>query len=536
MNGAEAVARALRAAGVDVAFGLPGAHNLALWPACAGAGIRIVGMRHEQGCAYAADGYARATGRTGVALVTTGPGAANTVAAVGEAWASRVPLVVIATDIPAALRRAGTYRGVLHECTDQAALFAPITKARFTVDDPDHLEESIARAMTTAATPPARPVYVGIPFDFLAADAHVEAATTPPAGRDGPAPWFTAAVDAAQRPLIWVGGGARDAGDAVDAVARKLGAPVVTTYQARGILSADHPLLVGAPPHEPEVTELIARADLAIVLGSDLDQMNTMGWRLPLPARRIAVNVDAADARKNYSMEGVLEGDVRIVAVLVRELRERAPWAGDVTTIGPAIRERLSGDEATRDAVEFLERTEAALPADAMVFADMCVAGYWLAGHLRVGVARGLHYPMGWGTLGFALPAAIGAATARPVAPTVAVVGDGGALFALGELSALHELDAPCTIVVVDDHAYGMLQYGHDEQPVTGLALPPVDFAQIAAGFGVNATTVDGLGTDYAKALAEAVASGAPALVHVHASLMPPVTTTPRWPLKEESR
>ena len=123
--GADAIAAALNASGVDVVFGLPGVHNLALWPAFERAGIRIVGVRHEQGCAYAADGYARATGRVGVALVTTGPGAANTLGAVGEAWASHSPVVVIATDIPSPLRREGAYRGVLHETTDQAALFAP---------------------------------------------------------------------------------------------------------------------------------------------------------------------------------------------------------------------------------------------------------------------------------------------------------------------------------------------------------------------------------------------------------------------------
>ena len=161
MNGAEAMAHGRCAdAGVDIVFGLPGVHNLALWPACDAAGIRIVGMRHEQGCAYAADGYARATGKLGVALVTTGPGAANTVGAVGEAWASRSPVVVIATDIATTLRRAGAYRGVLHECTDQAALFGPVTKARTdrSVRGRDRGRRSRRRV---------RPVYVGIPTDLL---------------------------------------------------------------------------------------------------------------------------------------------------------------------------------------------------------------------------------------------------------------------------------------------------------------------------------------------------------------------------------
>jgi thiamine pyrophosphate-dependent acetolactate synthase large subunit-like protein len=158
MSGVDDVARALATAGVHVVFGLPGAHNLPLWPACEAAGIHIVGMRTEQACAAAADGYARATGKVGVAFVTTGPGAANTVGAVGEAWASRSPVVVIATDIPTTLRRDGVYRGVLHECTDQAAMFAPITKAQST---------DVGEALRVALTPPTRPVYVGIPTDEL---------------------------------------------------------------------------------------------------------------------------------------------------------------------------------------------------------------------------------------------------------------------------------------------------------------------------------------------------------------------------------
>ncbi|HET9729979.1 MAG TPA: thiamine pyrophosphate-binding protein [Acidimicrobiia bacterium] len=520
MNGAQAVATALRAAHVDTVFGLPGAHNLALWPACADADIRIVGIRHEQGCAHAADGYARATGRLGVALVTTGPGAANTVGAVGEAWASRSPLVVIASDIPTTLRRPGMYRGVLHECTDQAALFAPVTKAR---------TSSVVEALYLASTPPTRPTYVGVPMDVLASAVPAE---------PSPAPWRAARANVApllealtrsQRPLLWVGGGARDAGAELDALARRLGAPVITTYQARGVLPASHPLLVPAPPHEPEVSALVASSDLVIVVGSDLDQMNTMQWRLPLPPRRIALNIDPLDATKNYAIDAVIAGDARLMGPIAEELSPRDPWAGSVTGLGIAIRARLGADPQTGDAMAFLEATETALGANAIVFADMCVAGYWLAGHLRVERARGLQYPMGWGTLGFAPAAAIGAAAGTGT-PTVCFVGDGGMLFALGELSALAQHHAPCTIVVVDDQGYGMLRFGAHATPAN--ELPPADFVGIARSFGIDATVVDGFGEDYLKALAAAVSSGEPRLLHVRARLHPPSTTTPFWPMQ----
>jgi acetolactate synthase-1/2/3 large subunit len=531
VNGAGTVARALHDAGVDTVFGLPGAHNLSLWPACSDAGVRVVGMRHEQGCAYAADGFARATGRVGVALVTTGPGAANTVAAVGEAWAARSPVVVIATDIPSELRRAGTYRGVLHECTDQAALFAPITKARTTAGSADDIEAMVHEAVSAAAAAPTRPVYLGIPTDFLAADAAPSTPAMPQwRTRHADIGWLLEAIAASERPLLWIGGGARDASTEIDALARKLGAPVVTTYQARGVLAPDHPLLVGAPPHEPEVTALIEQADLLIAVGSDFDQMNTMAWRLPLPARRVAINLDAADATKNVTFDGVDESDARFAGAIADAVPEREPWIDDVAGVGSAIRARLAADDDTRNAVEFLEHTEAALGAGTVAFVDMCIAGYWLAGHLRVGMPRSLHYPMGWGTLGFALPAAIGFAATRPDAPTVAFVGDGGALFGLGELSALAEHRSPCTLVIVDDDGYGMLRYGHEGEDI-GSDLPEVDFVAVAAGFGIEAERVEGVGPDYAKALAAATAAGVPRVVHVVASLTPPVTTTPRWPM-----
>src|ERR671932_516928 len=165
-TGAELITRALEEAGVEVCFGLPGVHNLALWDAVRKSSIRLVGVRHEQAAAYAADGYARATSRVGVALTTTGPGAANTLGALGEAWASRSPVLVIATDIPAALRRPGTYRGVLHESTDQAGMFAPVAKSVHRVTAAGEAAQATADAIASATEAPTRPAYLQVPTDL----------------------------------------------------------------------------------------------------------------------------------------------------------------------------------------------------------------------------------------------------------------------------------------------------------------------------------------------------------------------------------
>ena len=180
---------ALERLGVDVVFGLPGVHNLPIWDALSRSSIRMVGVRHEQTAAYADDGYARATGRLGVAIVTTGPGAANTLAAFGEARASGSGVLVVATDISTRLRRPGVYRGVLHEATDQAALFAPLAKATFEVAGVDTVMARTIEAGRLAVRAPSGPVYLGIPTDVLeqlAGDPNpAAAATVEPPPTDG---------------------------------------------------------------------------------------------------------------------------------------------------------------------------------------------------------------------------------------------------------------------------------------------------------------------------------------------------------------
>src|SRR5215213_8642248 len=302
-TGAQVIVGQLEDAGVEVCFGLPGVHNLALWDALRASPIRLVGVRHEQAAAYAADGYARASGKLGVALTTTGPGAANTLGAVGEAWASRSPILVIATDIPTTLRRAGVYRGVLHETSGQADMFGPVTQMVNVIDDARQLG-----SIDIMLRPRGGPAYLEVPTDLLSAEATVDRGDW-----TGYAPLQTERgdpyplIDAAARPLIWAGAGARDRADELRALAERLGAPVLTTYGARGVLAPEHPCCVGMPPHVEPAGRLCDEADLVIAFGSDLDGMNTQNWLQPQPPRLVAVNVDAADAGKNYRVDATTE-------------------------------------------------------------------------------------------------------------------------------------------------------------------------------------------------------------------------------------
>lgn len=528
-TGGEALVAALRQLDVEVAFGLPGVHNLHAWRGFPDSGVRLVGVRHEQTAGYAADGYARATGRLGVALTTTGPGASNAVTAIGEAWACHSPVLLIATDIPTTVRRPGAYRGVLHETTDQASFFRPVTKACYRVEDVADLVDTVLVAGAVALEHPRRPVYVEIPTDLLAAvvppDALLEAGVdvevehAPPRSTEEDVARAAALLAGARRPLVWAGGGATaaGAGELVAALAGRLGAPVLTSFGGRGLLPPEHPHLVPLPPHHPAAGAVWDACDAVVVLGSDLDAMNTQGFRQPRPP--VVVTVDLTPP-VNTPPDVLLQEDVgtalpRLLAALGPG--DAAPWAGP--TPGRAD---VAGPETA-----FLDALERGLPDTAVVVADMCVAGYWYAGFGRVAQPRGLAYPVGWGTLGFGFPAALG--TALSGRPTVALVGDGGFLFACGDLATAAQEQLPLVVVIVDDGGYGMLAYDFTkdgEQPL-GCDLQPPDFVALARAFRVEArqVTVDELG----EAVSAGLAAGVPTVLVVQAAFTPPITTSPRW-------
>jgi acetolactate synthase-1/2/3 large subunit len=526
MTGAQAVVAALEELGVEVAFGLPGVHNLALWRALDESDIRLVGVRHEQTAAYAADGYARVGGRLGVALTTTGPGAANTLGAVGEAWASRSPLLVIATDVPTTMRRAHVWRSSLHEASDQAAMFAPVVKHSEKVASAEHLHGAVIEAGLTALSPPSRPAYVEVPTDLLAAEGSLSRRTAPPAPPKATEQALSAAAEICERsrsPLIWAGGGALEAGPAVASLAERLVAPVITTWSARGLLGADHPCLVQATPHVPEAGALWDEADCVVAIGTDLDAMMTQGWRQPAPPHLIAVNVDPEDASKNYLPDVVLETES---SGGVSALASRVEPRGGLEALGRRLKDLNAAARSGNEAAELFE----ALPDECVVVADMCIPGYWIGGLWQAPAPRRLLYPLGWGTLGCAFPQALGAALATDL-PVVSVSGDGGFLYACGELATAAQERIPLTAVVVDDGGYGMLRFDQDlhGDPHVGVDLETPDFGAMAASFGVRSHSSEGFDGDFAAALARLSALGEPALLATKAALGPPRNVSPRW-------
>jgi acetolactate synthase-1/2/3 large subunit len=250
---------------------------------------------------------------------------------------------------------------------------------------------------------------------------------------------------------------------------------------------------------------------------------------MPAPARLVAVNVDPVDAAKNYAPDVIVAGDAAVACrALLAELGEaREPWA-DPRAVRERALDRLGAEHPAE--LRFLDAFAAAVPGDAVVLCDMCIPGYWLGGFHRLAGPRRLAYPLGWGTLGCAFPQALGAALAG-TGPVVSVSGDGGFLFACGELATAAQERLGLTAVIVDDGGYGMLRFDQRRAGTAlyGVDLRTPDFVALAESFGVRAQAVDGLAEDFAAALAAQIADPEPTVLVARAALEPPPTTSPRW-------
>jgi acetolactate synthase-1/2/3 large subunit len=284
--------------------------------------------------------------------------------------------------------------------------------------------------------------------------------------------------------------------------------------------------------HAPAVGAIWDEADVVLAVGTDFDGMMTQNWLMPRPPALIAVNIDAVDANKNFAADLTLTGDARAVLEgLLPALAERdglATLEGQMAQVAADVNAFVEADDA--QAAQLLEALGRVLPSDAVLVADMCIPGYWLAGFWAPPLPRKLAYPVGWGTLGFAFPASIGTGLAS-AGPTVCVCGDGGFLFACGELATVAQERVPLTVVLVDDGGYGMLRFDqtHTGSEPFGVDLSTPDFVLMADAFGIAATPVEGFGAEFERALARAVASDRPEMIVVRAALKPPPTTSPRW-------
>jgi acetolactate synthase-1/2/3 large subunit len=452
--------------GVDTVFGIPGVHTLALYDALRASRIRHILARHEQGTGFMADGYARASGRPGVAVVITGPGVTNIATPIAEAYTDSSPILVLSSNGPRPYLDA--MRGSLHDLKDQLGVMAAVTKWNTRVmraaDVPAALTEAFDRLLSGRPLP----VHVEFPLDVLDETAEgISPAVPARPARARPEP--AAIVEAVERIkradsiVIYCGGGAvqAGAGDLILDLAERLGAPIMTSYMGKGSVPDDHPLVVGAlwsPGND--VDTLLKEADCLLVFGSKLGAQATHDFTLPIPSELIRVDVDEREMTLNASPTLAILGDARLVAEGMLQLLAGEDY--ETRSFSPErIASARAGAEATAWHAErrpYVDALRRAIPRDGIAVTDMTQMSYVACGLFPVYEPRTFMFPSGYGTLGFALPAAIGAKIARPDAAVVAVVGDGGFQFTMSELGTAVQERLGIPIVIFNDSCYSAVK------------------------------------------------------------------------------
>jgi acetolactate synthase I/II/III large subunit len=538
-TGGQLVVAALRALGVEYVFGVPGGQTLAITDAILDTeGIEFVTARHEGAAAVMADALGRITGTPGVCLATTGPGATNLLTGVGGALRDSSPVLVLTCNnrLPHVERDDA-------QNADHVSIFRPLTKWTHFVADGATIPRVLGEAGLRAVGGNPGPVLVDFARDALErpVSAH-EPAQLPAAlvvvggqrtlGDPERVDEAVALLEASRRPVLWAGNGVQlsRAQAQVLELAERLDAPVVTTFNSVGAFPTEHPHVFG--PMTRMGTRLaataVAGADLVLALGNSMNAISTARWSLPLPERIVQVDIDGETLGRNYpSCTLGIVGDVGAVA---SQLLERLPGGTAAVAERQDVLERLRS--AKRDwwasAHAAVDRSRSPMspadlvlevrdraPDETMLVVDAGNPGVW--SYLWEVRAPGSYLkPVGFGNMGFAVPAAVAAGVTDPERPVVALVGDGSLGMTLGELGSVVEYCRRVCIVVMNDAGYGNirqeqhLHFGVDRE--IGVALGEVDFAQVARGFGLDAErvqTLDELGTAVAKVLA----SGRPGLV-----------------------
>ncbi len=541
LSGAEAFVRMLQLQGVKHIFGLCGDTSLPFYDALARLdhGITHVLTRDERCAAYMADAYARVTGRVGVCEGPSGGGATYILPGVVEANESSIPVLAVTTDISVAAR--GRY--ALTEI-DQEALFRPLTKYTHVLDAAREIAPTVRRAFRAMTTGRPGAAHIGLPFDVQKAPVdEADLWAEPdlcryPARRAAPDPAAVSAaaevILAARQPILVCGGGPVLAGAEAEvlALAELLDIPVATTISGKGAIAEDHPLavgVVGSNGGTPATRALVEAADLVVFVGCRAGSVTTERWRHPSPGVPVVhIDVDPAVIGANYPTAAAVVGDARLsLAALSAELTARAarPGRGRRSAVARAKADKRAAFHEVATSAErpirperLIATLQELLPSDAVVCADPGTPCPYFSAHYEFR-KPGRHFitNRAHGALGYALPAAIGAAIGRPQSKVVAVMGDGSFGFACGEMETLVRLGLPVTLVVVSNSVFGWIKAGQRvayDRRYFSVDFTRSDHARIAEAFGLRAWRVEDP-EDLTPALRRALEAEGPTLVDV---------------------
>ncbi len=528
------ISHMLKARGVDTIFGIPGVHNVELYRGIEEAGIRHVLARHEQGAGFMADGYARASGRPGVAYVITGPGLCNIMTPLGQSYSDSVSVLVLSS----CLDETSALRGQLHQMLDQQAAAATVCDWSEEARSADAAYTLVDRALTEFRTKRSRPKHIQVPIAVLGQNANPapeeqNQGATKGEGVARPQPLMSFAQDVlnAKKPLFIFGGGlAAQTDDSVPPselfvrdVIKRTGAAAFMTYAGGGLLAPEDPLSFGCFLGRTESKRYIAQADLVIAIGTELSECDL--WRNELGHEGLLVRVDTdpevlADEHRADVTFPV--DSLEFLWELLKHLpREQAAPKWDLSEIGAAKqRWRAEADSDRPGIVPICDALSAVMPQDATIFSDMTQFAYVSKEVWDMPRPGHWHHPNGFGTLGYALPAAIGGAMARPGLPTVCIAGDYGFQYTIQELGTAVELGLPLPILLWDNAKLKEIEDSMIQSQIAPNAVVAQnpDFCKLAEAYGALASepaTLEALQV----ALQEAFQADRPTLIRMTLAL-----------------
>lgn len=478
--------------GVETVFGIPGVHTVEMYRGLPGSGLTHITPRHEQGAGFMADGYYRATGRIAACFIITGPGMTNIITAMAQAYGDSIPMLVISSvNAEADIGKGG---GALHELPNQLSLTAGVTAFSRQISDAAELGAALDDAFDIFHSARPRPVHIQIPIDRLSIEAGAIPAPRsrpkPPAASEAMLAEAARLLNGAKRPLLILGGGAVRAAAEARQLAEALGAPVLMSNNARGILPADHPLNAGGALFHPAQRRLISESDVALAIGAEFGPTD-WGWDENPPLEPggalIRVDVDGAQLKRGPAPGlGIVAESAGFIGALLPLINRTPAEAPDLSDCHAAPGAEFY-PRITRH-IPLLNQVWAEIP-EALIVGDSAEPVY--AGMVGARPPAPRHWfssATGYGTLGYGLPAAIGASLAKPDAPVIALAGDGGVLFSIAELAAAVEAKRPVILLIWNNEGYGEIRNFMTDRQITpeGVALSTVDFASLAKGFGAG--------------------------------------------------
>ncbi|TNF62953.1 MAG: acetolactate synthase isozyme1 large subunit [Rhodobacteraceae bacterium] len=519
------ISHMLKARGVDVIFGIPGVHNQEMYRGIEEAGITHVLARHEQGAGFMADGYARASGKPGVAYVITGPGLTNLMTPLGQAWSDSVPVLAISS----CLADVSSRQGQLHQMRDQRAAAATVCDWSLEAADAEACYALIDRALGEFAGARPRPRHLQVPIPLLEglADAPppAPAKAVPPRAPDAVLEAATRAILAARKPLFIFGGGARAGAEAIPALLEQTGAAAFVTYAGRGCVPQGNPLFFGSYLARPDSAAMLAEADLIIAVGTELAQVDLWRDRPGHDCPMIRIDIDPAVTATARAGDIPVLADagafLKALSIAIPARAETRPPAWEPRRVAEARRRwRAEVDADYPGVLPVAEALRDMLPEEVMIYSDMTQFAYAATEVWDMARPGHWHHPYGFGTLGYALPAAIGGAVARRGQPTLAIAGDYGFQYTANELGTAVELGLPLPILIWDNGKLGAIEAsmrGAQIAPNAVIARNP-DFLALARAYGARAVQPDSL-EEMGQAILAAFRADGPTLIRVTPAL-----------------